>query len=1657
MKKLLNIDFDCKTIYNYSMACNNISLIDSIILENISDYEIKNIELEILSEPEFFDFQTRKLPNIESQNGITIEEFIPECDIPRLCYTKLPYSSKVTLRIKKQDEIIEEESKIVEILPYDYFPCAYAYTETGAALVTPRQPELSAIIDETFKELKNNEISIENNYYGKSYVMEVFRALYRAVKALKITYNTSSVSIETKPIKIKLCESVIKSKSANALEIALLFASAIEALGLNPILIISNTKPLVGCFTENISFMYPINDDGHDIYDSDGKLCDKLCIIDPTCVANGTNVTFDSSVKMAESFLENTDTIPVILDIACSRKNKLAPLPNRVSVGESLIFEESENYDRNITEIENVTETPDDPYNDMAAELKGFLSPSDTSNPLICLDTSTSVFLVSGNMDSCVKAISIGERVPISSFVLDIDIDKFINSDPIKAVGAVSSAIDEPELIATHSSDVLTERLENILGKEIYLACGLLEYSTNSNSVHIAPVILLPVTLSKQDDEYVLYSNADAKINKCLFEYMKKDMGITVHISEIIGNGVLAGKDRIFDEIMQSLSNYDGFILHNFYALAPINYSSYELSLALTPQFVKDCELLNSITTGERIKSNEVQPDSSFALPLDLSQRQAATNALNNKYTLISGTPKSGKTETLLALTLKLTCEDEKKNILFVARNKEKYTQLTSTLTSLGINECCLFFDSDKFNTLPASVTCDKVDTGRLEYVEKDIKDKNSRACDYYTAVHKIRDVGFSFFEAVSQFERYRSFPYTISFTNDEIKKLSKNDVVNWFDIVSALAKAGADCKEPFNNPLSFINLKEFSYEIKSEISDKLTRHLELTHKFTEKQTELAEYLGIDVSIIRESQTASLMNMLKIALVDTAYICRSFFLTQNKETALHKLKTVIEYGNECLDIENKLSENFTDEILELDAKNLILDWRASGVKFALQRMSIQASIKNRVKTCTKPHYTLLHDNILDILYLVAKYREYDSFISENSKDFEELFEVNISAPKIRKDKNTWKRLEAIQSCLERYSDCIYDIYSNEKKADIAFEKQAVLFKNPSRVRSELKEKFGGFEEFYKEYIGSENSLGELLGIDFTKAREKNASIWYFFIINFLNKITDNIDNLKYWCAYRLQRERAIDAGLRKVVEEYENVNLSSEDMKNAFLKGFFKAVSEYILSCEPSSLGTFSNDAHAVNFEEMRERLSEYTKLCVGTVKEAFSKRLAHLSDDTSSFRKLYESLQNPQRRKTDSEFWQSILSVYKITVTNGDSILKYLDSSVKFDTVIIDDAETFTLSRASIFMPYAHSIVAAGTPFGVTQLREGGFIDNTKKSDRNFFDEMAKTVEVRHLDWKYGSPFVYDIINNLGHDSRLCGFPKTAKEIDIHVQVQNGNYDRKNTRTNTMEASAAVEELIKLIKNGVFAGIYAMTEEQAELIREMLKKKIGVQAASSCLVGSVYDDHFEERDVIIFSTTYALDERPKYKDSITRNLGVITDDNCKAAMFKIFALAKRGFLLITSLSAEIISKLKTTSKGYSDFKKIMHHLFDKKSKPCIKALESAKYENAVIHEIGNEISKKGYRIFNNLKVGNFRIDLAVKDRDDKYLLGIIFDDTACTNAASFDIAVSQIQELEKLGWHIIRVFSVEWFENNSVVMDRINRIIENHSDRTIDLSIIQN
>ena len=154
----------------------------------------------------------------------------------------------VLLIAKLNNEVVFEETKNIKIRPTDdmiwSLRSPWDSKELIAAWVTPKDEAVEEILSHAKEKLFNRTLA---GYLGSNLIAEI-KAIFNAVRNAKVSYVNSSMSFGQIGFtqRVRTPKESILQRSANCIDVTVLFASLFENIGLEPLIILMPRHAIVG-------------------------------------------------------------------------------------------------------------------------------------------------------------------------------------------------------------------------------------------------------------------------------------------------------------------------------------------------------------------------------------------------------------------------------------------------------------------------------------------------------------------------------------------------------------------------------------------------------------------------------------------------------------------------------------------------------------------------------------------------------------------------------------------------------------------------------------------------------------------------------------------------------------------------------------------------------------------------------------------------------------------------------------------------------------------------------------------------------------------------------------------------------------------------------------------------------------------------------------------------------------------------------------------------------------------------------------------------------------------------------------------------------------------------------------------------------------------
>jgi very-short-patch-repair endonuclease len=419
------------------------------------------------------------------------------------------------------------------------------------------------------------------------------------------------------------------------------------------------------------------------------------------------------------------------------------------------------------------------------------------------------------------------------------------------------------------------------------------------------------------------------------------------------------------------------------------------------------------------------------------------------------------------------------------------------------------------------------------------------------------------------------------------------------------------------------------------------------------------------------------------------------------------------------------------------------------------------------------------------------------------------------------------------------------------------------------------------------------------------------------------------------------------------------------------------------------------------------------------------------------------------------------------------------------FDLIIFDEASQMFVESAIPAIYRSNSIVVAGddkqlkpTSMFMVRIQEEEEVEDIETAaaleEESLLDLAKVNYEYVHLNYHYRSKYdeLINFSNYAFYNGRLEVSPnliksEVSREKPLERILVKGTWlDRRNKE----EAERVVElvaETLKSRKENETLGIITFNINQKDLIDDLLEEKAAADDEFkelynlevsrlegnedvSLFVKNIENVQGDERDIIIFSTAYARNEKGK----VSVNFGSLSSEGGENRLNVAVSRARKKIYVVTSIEPEELEVEGVKNNGPKLFKKYLQYVRAvsdgnrKEAETLLYGLsnfttpanntENTKGELA--GRIYSKLRELGYEVDKEVGVSGYRLDLAIYDKEaGRYSLGIECDDSAFSGSEKArERDIHRQRYLESRGWKVIRVWSRDWWNDCKAELERI-------------------
>lgn len=1619
-----SVNLNACPVLNYSLQQNGIAFLTELVIKNNTQIMYEQVDILFSFSPAFAkQTENLRIP-IAAEEEVTLRRFPLTLDADFLASLTDRVAGSVTVCAKHGEEILFESSSPVDLLAFDECFGFWFMPELLSCFAQPSHPEIPKILYTASKLLEQWTGSPSLDAYQSEDRQRVYlhaAAIYGALQQCNITYAMPPAGYEKLGQRVRTVDVILRDHLGTCLDLALLYCACVEAAGLNPILVVIEGHAFAGVWLAEECFPETVQEDVAELSKRIASDIGSISLVETTALCAGKPTDYREAELEAQKSLY-TKPFSFLVDIRRARASGLRPLPRRVFTDSGLAVVHEERPAEALTRQPGAlsepylpaagTHTPGDKFDQWQRKLLDLSK----RNALISLRlTRTMLPVLTYRLDQLEDALQSGRDFRLLPKSEDWNFE--ITDNALFEIASRLGPYEEALRLDFSSGQIrvpytLTELQKSITflyrsarttmeengANTLFLALGALKWFETQNSIvpRYAPIILLPVEIIRKSASvgYVIrLRDEEPQMNITLLELMRQVYGISITSLD-----PLPQDDHGLD-IRAILSTMRHSVMHmprwdvvesaflgnfSFAQFVMWNDMRNRTSDLKANKIVRSLEQGKLVWTPEPIASQVAENGTLLPIASDSSQQLAIQEASAGKSFVLHGPPGTGKSQTITAMIA--NCLSQGKAVLFVAEKMAALSVVKKRLDHIGLGPFCLELHSNKarkkdvLDQLEAALKmAGQVQNASYQATAKQKEALQAELSLHKEALHKVYPIGLTLYEAISRYEQFENAPETVHFSLAEINRFTAAQVQSNAILVDELLSSARLIGHPSGHPLTDVKLSVYTQPCRAQADSALAA----------AHTSLIDLSAAGKALCTESE---------IPCDET--------LVQGR-TLLSLAKTLAELKQKRLErqaIEQHLLESFQPSVLSVPIDTFSTQWQQAQREWFLPK--------------------LIHSQ--GIVKQLAPYHL--------------LGKLNA--------KQAAACLDALQNCATYLADEQSMISTLPQRLSAALDHAFILGETYAAAYTEWQRRWQTVEACLAIRPEWNQSLET-----FTAVQER-LTLWH-----------THLGELRDVTMWNHMAGKACEAGLKPLVDALAQ-GLPLQQGKDAYHRGLYRGITEAIFA-EDTNSSCFNGQLFEEKVRTFKHLDEELCRLAQQEIIARLASRLPNLqvlASQSSELGILQRAIRSGGRgvaiRKLMEQLPTLLPCLCPCMLMSPISTAQYLNPKRSpFDLVIFDEASQMPTCEAVGVLARAKEAVIVGDPKQMPPT--SFFASNTSDEEHPELDDLesilddclALTMPDTHLKWHYRSRHesLIAFSNREFYDGHLFTFPSPdALCTKVQLIPVEGYYDRGKSRQNLAEGKAIVAEIERRLtaEPQTSIGVVTFSAVQQTLVEDLLNdlylrrpdlETLALERDEPLFVKNLENVQGDERDVILFSVGYGPDEN----GVVAMNFGPLNREGGWRRLNVAITRAREAMIIFSVLRPDQIDLHRTRARGIESLKAFLE--FAGKGTQTARA-SLATVQDGLAERIADQLSQKGYPADTEVGFSKFRVDVAVKDPHNaqQYVLGILLDGNSYASAQTVhDREVSNPSVLGNLGWQVLRVYAIDWWEDAPRELARIIAAIE--------------
>ncbi|MGN6424290.1 MAG: DUF3320 domain-containing protein [Asticcacaulis sp.] len=1469
----------------YASFQNAVPLLRSISVTNRRLEALTNLQVELVSQPGFIRAKTWTIDRLGPEETLTLADRRIHLDPGYLAGLNEAERGCVTIVLRTPDKILETQDVPIRLLARDEWGGCSDMIQLLPAFVMPNDPGVSKVLHVAAEQLAAAGHPSGLDGYQSGSPERTFMltgALYSAICRLGLHYAEPPASFELRGQKIRRPSVQIADGLATCLDTTVLLAGALEAAGLNPVLLLFSGHAAVGVWLTKRTLANTVEFDDMDIRKAIASK--ELLVLETTGVTHRPAMSLGQAMEVLARRLAEVETSGFVaaIDVHRARSGGITPLASHEARMDAVPDNQGEFCEVSLPQPPLAGDLPAEWAEIKPTTANGrinrwqkklldltlrnrLLNFPDTRKtiPFLCTDVSfLEDRLASGK---AIHLISLPQQNPLGE--RDEALYREVRGRDIHREFAAQS-LERDELPSPLDAKALEARLIDLYRQArsdlaesgtntLFLAVGFLRWKKSATDVktYRAPLLLIPVKLERKSASSrftLVYHEDEPRFNATLLQFLERDFDLKLpqFAGDLPEDDHGIDVPRVLGLMRQAVREIPGMEVVDETALSTFSFAKYLMWKDLTDRtdalrgnrvvrhlidtpeqpfdggggFREECDL-DTVAPSEIIS----------LLPADSSQIAASMAAAEGRDFVIVGPPGTGKSQTIANMIA--NCLAAGKTVLFVAEKTAALDVVYRRLRDHGLGDHCLELHSNKSDRrrflaqLRTSWESHRQDASAWFEINDKLKIRRDQLNAYVDALHRSGRNGLTPFAAMGiALEGATRHAPALVWNDMDIHDKPQRE-----DLASLAGELGRVWQAMDKRPvLDLLNVEQWSSSWQETLVARVQTLREAGEDLERCLRRFTTLLALPDDRSVDLPTIERLAVLATLLRDHAGIDLSVMFDpefQQLRPALSQLDSDL---NEYAAAETALSTPYPREgIARIPVESLERAWAQAVSAIWPFSLLKQGGIRKQLQMHTSGGIPKPGEDLARL----ARMQDRRKSILENqlAKRAVPYSGLDTVVNDVDRHLAIAERLRDVVRRLNLAPESGRALIANLKSALCATDRDAPLYLEA--------EAFARTHATFAEAIRQFNRQADReLSLDGETSLEQ--------IRHSMDGLLNARHIIRDWTAWCELRNRAATRGLAPLISDIETGTIPATQSEAAFHLGYARWWLPLALDADPV-LRQFRRFQHEHAIEDFRHLDDIVRKAATARVMAA----LAHDLPEVQSVPRKSElgllrhqmDLQKPSRtiREMIGALPTAFPKLAPCMLMSPLSIAQYLPpDKTLFDVVIFDEASQITTWDAVGAIARGKQTIIVGDP---KQLPPTNFFgrnedetdDETPEHEvdmESILDEAkASGIPMRDLRWHYRSrnESLIAFSNHHYYQNRLITFPSPTVE-DRAVQlraIKNGVYDKGKSRTNPIEARAVADEAVRRMVSWLMLpeasrptlGIITFNSQQQGLIMDLL------------------------------------------------------------------------------------------------------------------------------------------------------------------------------------------------------------------------------------------